>query len=79
MPKNLFKKSLADKTNEYLVGHDKHMLYVEKIEKGGQILLCMNSAGDGDPLNQPRPRKDLDLIDDKDIAFFAIKLHEQCM
>ena len=84
MPKNLFKNGLVDKTSEheYLVGYEKHMLYVEKMEDGGKILSCMNSAGKyGDRLNLPKPTIFTDRVDDEDIAFFAIKLkqHDTCM
>ena len=79
MTKKSFKRSLVDKKNEYLVGKDSHMLYVEKVMNGGQSLLCMNSAGDCDSLNPSRPTIFPDLCPDKDIALFDIKLHEQCM
>ena len=84
MPKNLFKNGQVDKTSEheYLVGYENHMLYVEKMEDGGKILSCMNSAGKyGDRLNLPKPTIFTDRVDDEDIAFFAIKLklYDTCM
>merc|ERR1711892_894245 len=72
MTKDEFLRTCTDQTKEYLVGKDNHMLYVEKVEKGGQMLLCMNSGGENSMLNRPRPRVFTQSVEDNHI--FAIEL-----
>ena len=73
MTKRRFQNSLRDKTYEFIIGVDQHALYVEKVNTDGDLIYCINSAGEhGDPMNKPRPRIPTDVVEDGDI--WAVKL-----
>ena len=48
MDEATFLASLKDKTKEFIVGVNGHMLYVEKVEDNGKTLVCLNSHGEDD-------------------------------
>ena len=73
MTKREFQRSLRDKTYEFIIGCNGHAMYVEKINSDGDLLYCINSAGEhGDQFNKPRPRIPTEDLDDEGV--FAIKL-----
>ena len=43
-----FLSSLVDKSKEFVLGIEGHLLYIEHIEDDGKTLCCINSYGDDD-------------------------------
>ena len=46
LTKKEFLSTWSNSKKEYLVGYQRHCLYVERMEKDGKELCCLNSWGD---------------------------------